>query len=136
MKRRKFDQALKSVSELLRALAHPERIRLVGLLHQYEEMDVSQLHEATGISQSLVSQHLKLLKSQGVVIERREGKHVFYHLRNPLIKGVITSAIEFEAKAGVFVDPESVAILSELRSLWNERNSSLEEKNEELVSGL
>lgn len=116
MRRRKFDGVLKSVSEFFRTIAHPDRIRLLGLL-QNEEMDVSHLHEAMQVSQSAVSQHLKLLRLQGLVVERREGQHVYYRLRSPLITDVITSAIELQSR-DIVNDPESLALLAEMKDLW------------------
>ncbi len=116
MKRRKFDDVLKSVARLFRVIAHPDRIRLLGLL-QNEEMDVSHLHRDLGISQSSVSQHLKLLRLQGLVVERREGQHVYYRLRSALVKAVITSAIELQSR-DLPSDPESRALLEEMKALW------------------
>ncbi len=114
--RKKFDRVLKSVADLFRVLAHPDRLRIIGLLKQ-QEMDVTQLQESIGISHSSVSQHLKLLKMLGLVVERREGKHVFYDLKNPKIKYVIMSAIELQAK-DLAVETESISLLEEMRVLW------------------
>jgi DNA-binding transcriptional ArsR family regulator len=122
MRRRKFDSVLKSVSTLLRTLAHPDRLRLIGIL-QNEELDVSHLSEAMAISQSLVSQHLRLLKMQGLVVERREGKHVYYRLRSPLVKYIVTSAIELQAQE-LPNDPETIALLEEMKSLWEDRTQT------------
>ncbi len=117
MKRRKFDTVLKSVAGLFKTIAHADRLRLLGLLQKHE-MDVSHLHEAMQISQSSVSQHLKLLKYQGLVVERREGQHVFYRLRSARIKDVITSAIALQCH-DLVNDPESLALLNEMQVLWS-----------------
>lgn len=98
MNRRKFDTVFKSVAELFRIMSHPDRVRIIGLLHQHHELDVSHLQDALEISQSAVSQHLKLLKLNGLATERREGHHVYYRLQNKLIRVVIASAIEFQSQ--------------------------------------
>ncbi|MCA9807483.1 MAG: winged helix-turn-helix transcriptional regulator [Cyanobacteria bacterium HKST-UBA06] len=116
MHREKFNQVLKSVADVFRVLSHPDRIRLVGLLHQ-QEMDVTELHEKVGISQSSVSQHLKLLKMNHLVEERREGRHVYYHLKNPDIIQVVMVAIELQA-ADHQQEGKQVALYKEMHALW------------------
>ena len=120
MHRKKFDVVLKSVAEIFRVLAHPDRLRLIGLL-QVDEMDVSQLQQATGISQSAVSQHLKLLKLQHLVEERREGKRVFYHLRIPLVKELVQIAIELQTP-DLSNQEKSNELLFEMKELWTQSN--------------
>jgi ArsR family transcriptional regulator len=68
---------------LLKALADENRLRLLMLLRA-RELFVCQLMAVTGLSQSLVSRSLALLERQGLVVSRREGKHVFYHLNESM----------------------------------------------------
>lgn len=116
MKREKFDPIFRSVADLLRLLAHPDRLRLLALLHR-EEMDVTHIQEAIGISQSSTSQHLKLLKLQGLVIERRDKHHIYYRLGSSLIKDVIFSIIELETH-DLVNDPNARKLFSEMKVLW------------------
>lgn len=67
----------------LRALADENRLRLLRLLEE-DELFVCQLMAVTGLSQSLVSRSLALLDREGLVDSRREGKHVFYRLKDDL----------------------------------------------------
>ena len=89
---------------------------MIGLL-QKEEMTVSHLHELLQISQSSASQHLKLLKSHGLVIERREGSYIYYRVKRPKIEKVITCAIELESEE-VTTGHETAELLDEMHSLW------------------
>lgn len=115
MKRKKFDSILKAVAIFFKTIAHPDRIRLIGLLKN-GEMDVSELQNAMGVSQSSVSQHLKILKFNGLVESRHSGKHHYYYLVSPLIAEVIISAIELQAKY-LLHEPEMLAMLQEMKNL-------------------
>ncbi len=117
MHRRKFDVALKSLAELFKILAHPDRIRLIGLLHQSSELDVSQLTKAMQVSQSTVSQHLKLLKLNKVVSERRSGKHILYKLKSEHIGDLIVMAIETELNDFSW-DKSQLNLLKEVKDLF------------------
>lgn len=70
----------KELAELLGVLSHPHRIRIIEELRDGEH-DVNSLQTALGISHSGVSQHLMVLRANRLVSERREGRRVFYHLR-------------------------------------------------------
>jgi len=61
----------------LRTLADPTRMRIVALLEQ-EELSVAELQEVTGMGQSRISTHLRLLQDAGLVRSRRDGKRTFY----------------------------------------------------------
>ena len=63
-----------------KGLAHPARLRLVGMLAT-GELCVCQLTAVLGLAPSTVSAHLSVLARGGLVAERKEGKLVFYRLR-------------------------------------------------------
>ena len=71
-------------SEICKTLANPKRQMILGALRD-RELAVSQLVDETGIPQSNISQHLAMLRANGVVRTRREGAHVFYAISNPKI---------------------------------------------------
>lgn len=69
----------KKKSDILKALAHPVRLRMVeGLMHN--ECNVKKMVKALKIPQSTVSQHLALLKSRGIVEIRKEGVKTCYRV--------------------------------------------------------
>jgi DNA-binding transcriptional ArsR family regulator len=68
------------MAELLRALSHPHRIRIIHELRN-GPMDVNGLQNVLGISHARVSQYLSALKQHHIVKERRDGRHVFYSLK-------------------------------------------------------
>lgn len=76
------------VATLLKALAHSDRLLLLCELAGAKAVGgrtVSELMEACGISQSLASQFLGRLKSEGWVESRREGQMVRYRLADPRV---------------------------------------------------
>ena len=70
--------------ELLKVLADPTRLRIIGLLAQ-RELCVCDLEDLLGISQSMTSHHIGVLRRAGLLLQRREDKDarwVYYRL-NP-----------------------------------------------------
>lgn len=76
----------------MRALAAPIRIAIVLLLD--EPRCVHQIVETLGITQPLVSQHLRVLRSAGVVTGERTGKEVLYQLADNHLAQIVHAAIE------------------------------------------
>ena len=68
-------------AKVLKALAHPARLKLVDILAEHEEVCVCELTEAIGMDMSTVSRHLTQLKSVGIVESDKRGQMVFYRLR-------------------------------------------------------
>jgi ArsR family transcriptional regulator len=71
---------LKSSSAIFRALAHPLRLRICGIIDDKNPACVQEIYDSLGIEQSVVSQHLRILRQANLVLARREGKFVFYLL--------------------------------------------------------
>jgi DNA-binding transcriptional ArsR family regulator len=70
-------------ARLLRLLANENRLLLLCHLVAQGEMAVGALAEAVGLSQSALSQHLAMLREDGLVATRREAQTVFYRLADP-----------------------------------------------------
>ncbi len=68
---------MSSILKSLRALSDPTRLRLLRLLRE-EELSVAELQEIFGLAQSRVSASLAQLKREGLVVDRRVGKNIFY----------------------------------------------------------
>ena len=74
------DCTLKELSELMSVLGVESRLRIVTLLRDYESLCVNALACRLDISQSAVSQHLKILHLKGFVTSRRDGYYTHYCL--------------------------------------------------------
>ena len=75
-------EAVGEAAEILRALAHPVRLRIVELLTE-GELCVKRLEELLEVSQSSVSQHLTRLRYAGLIDSERKGHLVCYRLVDP-----------------------------------------------------
>ena len=73
---------------LLRGLANPQRLALLCQMLEAERC-VSELEEATGIRQPTLSQQLGVLRRQGFVKTRREGKRIHYRVGSPAAATVL-----------------------------------------------
>jgi ArsR family transcriptional regulator len=74
-----MDRDLKSLDRLLKALADPTRLRIVGLL-QGGEVCVCHIHDSLKIPQPKASRHLAYLRKAGVVEADKRGLWVYYKL--------------------------------------------------------
>ncbi len=87
------DREFEDLAELFKALGHPARLQI--LMQTIDgEFCVQEIGEKLDRSQPNISQHLKVLRERGLVIPRREGKKVCYHLADARIKEIITRAME------------------------------------------
>jgi len=67
------------VSNFLKAIADPTRLGIIDLLNQYKNpLCVNAIAKKLKITQSAVSQHLRILKQLGLVEGQREGYHIHY----------------------------------------------------------
>ena len=72
----------------LRLLANEDRLLLLCQLSQ-GEMCVSDLEQALDIHQPTLSQQLGVLRSEGVVATRRQGKNIFYSVAAPAMLEIL-----------------------------------------------
>ncbi len=75
-------------ADIFQALAHPTRIAILELLSA-GELSAGVLIEKLGMEQANVSQHLAVLRSKQLVLNRKSGNQVFYSVRDPLIIEVL-----------------------------------------------
>ncbi len=75
----------------LKALANPQRFRILLALLEHPEQSVTQLLTKTSISQSALSQHLALLRKNDVVSTRRDAQMVFYAIKDTQTRHVLSS---------------------------------------------
>ena len=66
---------------LMKVLAHPDRLMLLCQLAHGGEMTVGELEEALQIHQPTLSQQLTVLREEKLVDTRREGKFIYYCVR-------------------------------------------------------
>ncbi len=72
----------------LKLLANPQRLLLLCQISQ-GEFSVTELEELLEIRQPTLSQQLGVLRGQGVVATRREGKSVYYSVADPALLEIL-----------------------------------------------
>lgn len=71
-------------AEVCKTLANPKRIEIINRLRSGEK-SVSWLLEKTGLLKANLSQHLSVMRQQGIVKARKDGLSAFYRIANPKI---------------------------------------------------
>lgn len=74
-----MDQIIEEAAETLKAMAHPLRLKILCIIDS-SEMNVHELVEKVGTSQSNVSQHLSVLKEKGVLACRKDSNRMLYRI--------------------------------------------------------
>ncbi len=96
-------------AQLLKALAHPARLRILNALRDDEEC-VCHLTALLEQRQAYVSQQLMSLRQAGLIEDRKEGLRVYYHIIDPRVIEVLDLV---NAMAGVASkEPERLAACS------------------------
>jgi DNA-binding transcriptional ArsR family regulator len=102
--------------ELLQTLGEPNRLLLISTIGT-TKMSVSDIVGKTGLSQPLVSHHLRVLKERSIVETERNGPFVLYYLRNARLLDVLGLLTEL---AGSFERPERRGPMFQCPPSWKE----------------
>ena len=86
------DSALERASRLFRAIGEPARLRLLSRLAQ-GEMCVTEIAALEKESVSTISQRLRVLRSEDLIVRRRRGKHIDYALADQHVMDLVFNAL-------------------------------------------
>lgn len=84
----KLEENAEKASKLLKTMSHPSRLMVLCHLMR-GECPVSELNQATPLSQSALSQHLAGLRQAGLVETRRESQVIYYRLKNHAVTKIL-----------------------------------------------
>jgi DNA-binding transcriptional ArsR family regulator len=79
-----LEKVFRKEGDICKMLSSPRRLHILHELRDGEKT-VGELSKATGLRQANVSQHLALMRHSRVVVERRVGNSVFYHVADERI---------------------------------------------------
>lgn len=96
------------MAALFKALADPTRLAVFERLAQ-GEVPVKELTRGLGVSQPAVSQHLAALRAAGLVLERKDGRFVYYRTRKQGLEPLLEWLNHYQA-----FWPERIADLNRL----------------------
>ena len=96
-----------AAAELFKALASPLRVQL--LLHLDQPLTVTQLVRAVGATQPLISQHLRVLRTSGLVRVTRRGREAYYVAADEHVGHVVQDAVAHAAEPSAGEHPPEIS---------------------------
>lgn len=91
-------EKLTESSEILRALAHPLRMKILEFIDQNDEINVNKIYNTLRLEQSITSQHLRILRLAGLVDTERNGKYIYYSINYDRILNASIAIHNFEER--------------------------------------
>lgn len=88
-------EKLNTASELLRALAHPLRLKILDFLDKNKNINVNKIYNTLKLEQSITSQHLRVLRSAGLTETDKDGKYIHYQVNYDKIEKTMESIRNF-----------------------------------------
>jgi DNA-binding transcriptional ArsR family regulator len=86
-------------SELMRALAHPLRLRILQFIDENQSINVNKIYSNLDLEQSITSQHLKILRMSGVVSVEVTGKYHLYQINYDIVNKASFAVNRFVGKS-------------------------------------
>ena len=81
-------EQIEQIAGLLKTIAHPIRLKILCLL-QEKEMSVGELREVVKTTNANVSQHLTILRNQGIISFRKDANFIYNRIADPKILELI-----------------------------------------------
>lgn len=91
MKKQSLPQISEQIAAALTAIASPQRVAIL-LAIGTSEACVCHLEAALGWRQAYISQHLMALRKADILLDRREGRYIFYRLKDASLLDLITAS--------------------------------------------
>jgi len=91
---------LAQASEILRAMAHPLRLKILAYIDKHEKINVNKIYNTLKLEQSITSQHLRIMRAVNVVQTERDGKFIYYSINYDKVNVVNNSIATFLSKDG------------------------------------
>lgn len=98
MRQAKFtidNETLQESSEILRAIAHPLRMKILEFIDRNESINVNKIYNTLKLEQSITSQHLRILRMAGIVETEREGKYIRYRVAYNKVSRILHAVQKF-----------------------------------------
>jgi len=105
MKKTSLPQIAERIAAPLQAVASPQRVAILLALG-HGEACVCHLEAALGWRQAYISQHLMALRKADILSDRRDGRYVYYRLRDASFLDLVTAAASLSG-----LTPETVSAL-------------------------
>lgn len=83
------EKRIDKAAYVLKAVAHPLRIKIIQMLNENKELNVSTIYKNLNAEQSLISHHLINMRDKGILDIRRNGKNIYYFLVDSAVSEII-----------------------------------------------
>lgn len=84
-----FEANATHVAGILKALSNERRLMILCKLVEWGEANVGTLADAVGLSSSALSQHLAIMREEGIVTTRRDAQTIWYRIADPKIETLL-----------------------------------------------
>ncbi len=95
-----IDEEIEIVSQLLKAMSHPIRLKILCLL-QDQELTVGEIREQVKTTNANVSQHLGVLRNQGIIDFRKDANFIFNFISDKRVVELIRTLSDLFCPAGL-----------------------------------
>lgn len=89
------EDRLEDASELLRAVTHHLRLKILDYIDKNPQTNVNSIYNSLGLEQSITSQHLRILRVANLVIAKRNGKQILYSVNYNKISQINEAVQDF-----------------------------------------
>lgn len=103
------DPNLRMAAGILRALAHPLRMKILEFIDQNDKINVNKIYNSLGLEQSITSQHLRILRNAELVKPQRDGKFIFYSINYPRMTDSVAAINKFLERSEMSTETETEA---------------------------
>ncbi len=83
------EKRIDKAAYVLKAVSHPLRIKIIQMLNDNKELNVSTIYKNLNAEQSLISHHLINMRDKGILDIRRSGKNIYYFLVDTSIAEIV-----------------------------------------------
>lgn len=88
------EEEVSDIADFFKVFGDNTRIKILFMLAQEKQANVNTISTTLGISQSVTSQHLKLLRVARLVSWRKDGKNVIYRLNDDHIAKILNLGVD------------------------------------------
>ena len=109
------ENELKNIEKIIKALADKNRLRIVYLLNEKQDLCVCEITDIIGLSQPTISSHLRLLENAGLIESYKDGLWVNYNINSQA--GLFSRKLVEIICKDLKKDKQAISDLKELKSI-------------------
>lgn len=85
------EKQIQTITELLKTMAHPIRLKILCLLLRDKELTVGAIRDQVKTTHANISQHLTILRSKGIVASRKDANCVYNRIGDARVNKLIAA---------------------------------------------